>query len=80
LNLSLDKPAGLETHVNVLAPFNVQSEINAVLTPYTLTKHLRVLIHLNKAEKVTDALLDSGAMGNFIHKEVVKQLNLDRIP
>jgi hypothetical protein len=80
LNLSLDKPASLETCINVLAPFDVWSEINAVLTLYALTKHLRVPVHLNKAEKVTDALLDSGAMGNFIHKEVVKELNLQRIP
>jgi hypothetical protein len=78
--LSLDKPASLETCINVLAPFDVWSEINAVLTPYALTKHLRVPVHLNKAEKVTDVLLDSGAMGNFIHKEVVRELNLERIP
>ena len=59
---------------------DVRPRINAVLTPYTLTRHLRVPLHLNKAEMVTHALLDSGAMGNFIHEELVQQLGLIRTP
>ena len=59
---------------------DVRPRINAVLTPYALTWHLRVPLHLNKAETVTHALLDSGAMGNFIHEELVQQLGLIRTP
>ena len=77
---SLDKPAGHETCNNVVIAPDVHSRINAVLTPYTLTRHLRVPLYLNKAETVTHALLDSGAMGNFIHEELVQQLGLVRTP
>ena len=80
MNTSLDKPAGLETSVNVLDSFDVRPGINAVLTPYTLTRHLRVPVYLDKAETVTNALLDSGAMGNFIHEELVQELGLIRTP
>ena len=59
---------------------DVRFGINAVLTPYTLTQHLRVPLYLNQAETVTHALLDSGAMGNFIHEELVSQLGLVRTP
>ena len=77
---SLDKPASLETCNNVVTAPDVHPGINAVLTPYALTRHLRVPLYLNKAETVTHALLDSGAMGNFIHKELVQQLGLVRTP
>ena len=78
--MSLNKPAGLETCVNVLDSFDVHSGINAVLTPYALTRHLRVPVYLDKAETVMNALLDSGAMGNFIHEELVQELGLTRTP
>src|SRR5258706_4456801 len=60
--------------------FDVRLRINAVLTPYTLTKHLSVPIYINKAEKSHLALVDSGAMGNFIHENLVMELNLTRTP
>ena len=77
---SLNKPASLETCNNVVTAPDVHPGINAVLTPYTLTHHLRVPLFLNKAEMVTHALLDSGAMGNFIHEELAQQLGLTRTP
>ena len=80
MNASLDKPADLETCNNVLDSFDVHSGINAVLTPYALTQHLRVPVYLDKAETVTNALLDSGAMGNFIHEDFIQELGLTRIP
>src|SRR5258706_4544837 len=58
--------------------FDVRSKINAVLTPYALTKHLSVRVYINKAEKSHLALVDSGAMGNFIHENLVTELNLTR--
>jgi len=60
--------------------FDVHPEINAVVTPYALTRHLRVPVHLNKAEQVTEALLDSGSMGNFINERLVEKLALNRTP
>jgi transposase InsO family protein len=41
---------------------------------------MSIPVHLNKARKPTHALLDSGAMGNFIHEELVERLGLTRIP
>jgi hypothetical protein len=78
--LSLDKPADRETPINVLYSFDARPGINAVLTPYALTRHLRVPVQLSKAERVTEALLDSGAMGNFIHEDLVSELKLVRTP
>src|SRR5258706_159540 len=60
--------------------FDVCSKINAVLTPYALTKHLSVPVYINKAEKSHLALVDSGAMGNFIHENLVNELSLTRTP
>ena len=80
MKLSLDKPADLETLVNVDSYSDVRPGINAVLTPYALTKHLSIPICINKAARTTLALLDSGAMGNFIHENLVEELGLIRIP
>ena len=82
---SPDKPAGLETpseNVDLYHVFHLvhANTINAVLTPYELTKNLSVNVYIDKAERGTAALIDSGAMGNFIHEDVVKQLNLTRTP
>src|SRR5258706_7483842 len=60
--------------------FNVRLRINAVLTPYVLTKHLSVPIYINKSEDSHLALVDSGAMANFIHESLVTELNLTRTP
>ena len=56
------------------------SVINAAVTPYSLSKHLRIPVHINKAEQPRQALLDCGAMGNFIHENTVEQLGLTRTP
>src|SRR5260370_23550153 len=56
------------------------SSINVAMTPYSLSKHLSIPVYLNKAEKPRQALLDCGAMGNFIHEKVVEQLGLMRTP
>ena len=77
---SPDVPANLETPMLVNDSFDVHLKINAVLTPYALTKHLSVPVHINKAEKSHLALVDSGAMGNFIHENLVTELNLTRMP
>ena len=37
-------------------------------------------VYINKAEKSNLALLDSGAMGNFIHENLVTELSLERTP
>ena len=44
---------------------------------YTLSKHLSIPVHINKAEKSNLMLLDSGAMGNFIHENLVTELGLE---
>ena len=52
--------------------------INAVTTLYSLSKHLKIPVFVNKAEQQRYALLDCGSMGNFIHERVVTQLGLVR--
>jgi hypothetical protein len=80
LRLSLDEPADPETNVVVDPYESARPVINAVLTPYTLAKHLSIPVHVNKAERPHLALLDSGAMGNFIHEHLVQELGLTCIP
>lgn len=75
--MSLDKAANLETNEPVDMSY---ATINASVTPYALTKHLSIPIYLNKAERSCKALLDSGAMGNFIHEQLVEELGLVRTP
>jgi hypothetical protein len=75
--MSPDKPAGPETNISVDVPY---ATINLSVTPYTLTRHLSIPIHLNKADRSHKALLDSGAMGSFIHKRLVEDLKLIRMP
>ena len=41
---------------------------------------MSVNVYIDKAERGTAALIDSGAMGKFIHEDMVKQLNLTRTP
>jgi len=77
---SPDKPVDCETSVIVDSYLSACSTINAVLTPYALTKHFSIPVYLNETEKPQLALLDSGAMGNFIHDNVVEALGLIRIP
>ena len=74
---SLNKPASLETSVNVDSSC---ARINVALTPYSMSKHLSIPVNINKAEKTRNALLDSGAMGNFISESLVEQLSLTRQP
>lgn len=50
------------------------------MTPYTLAKHFRVPVHINETEKSYQALLDCGAMGNFINERLVESLQLIRTP
>jgi len=45
-----------------------------------MSKHLSIPVNINKAEKTRNALLDSGAMGNFISESLVEQLSLTRQP
>ena len=78
--LSSNSPANLKTNTHVDRYATMKSAINAVLTPYALTRHLSVPVYLNKAEKPNSALLDSGAVGNFIHEELVQRLGLVRTP
>src|SRR5258706_1560131 len=77
---SPDVPANLETPMLVNDSFDVHLKINAILTPYTLTKHLSIPVHINKAEKSHLTLVDSGAMGNFIHENLVTELNFTHTP
>lgn len=77
---SLDNPVDLETPVLVDLYECTRASINAVLTPYALTKHLSIPVHLNKTDTKRLALLDSGAMGNFIHENLVMELKLTRLP
>jgi hypothetical protein len=79
----MSKPSGSKTRMhelyNVLQLDSV-TNVNVALTPYTLTKSLNVNVHVNKEEKLVKALIDSGAMGNFIHEELVQKLKLTHIP
>jgi len=77
LKQSLNKPAGLETPVNVDSSC---AQINVALTPYSLSKHLSIPVNINKAERSRNTLLDSGAMGNFISESLVEQLAIPRQP
>ena len=72
-----DKPAGPGALVYVDGRFVA---INAVVTPYSLSKHLKLPIYINKADKQRHALLDCGSMGNFIHERTVEQMGLVRTP
>ena len=56
------------------------ASINAFVTPYTITKHLSISVCLNKAEKAHRALLDTRAMGIFIHEKVVTEQGLVQMP
>jgi hypothetical protein len=65
--------------------YNVSQEvldhnISAVLILYALTKNLNMMSYVNQAEKPSKTLIDSGAMGNFIHEDVVQWLGLVRQP
>ena len=75
--MSLDKPAGPETYTTINC---FALSINAAVTPYMLSKHLSIPVHINKAETSQLALLDCGAMGNFINENIVKQLGLTCTP
>ena len=50
-----------------------------VETPYEIVQQFTIMASLNKAGKVK-ALVDSGAAGNFINQQVVKELRLPTIP
>ena len=50
------------------------------MTPYSLSRHLKIPVFVNKAEQQRHALLDCGSMGNFIHERLVEQLGLTRTP
>ena len=54
--------------------------IHAVMTPYLLSRHLKVPVFVNKAECAKNALLDCGSMGNFIHERLVEEMGLVRKP
>ena len=75
--MSLDIPANPEMIVHVNIPY---ASINASVTPYTITKHLSISVYLNEAEKAHKALLDTRAMGNFIHEKVVTEHGLIQMP
>ena len=75
--VSLDNPADPETHAMIDLRYAV---INAAITPYSLAKHLSIPVIIDKAERPSHALLDSGAMGNFINENLVMKLNLTRTP
>ena len=48
-------------------------------TPYEIVQQFTITVNLNKAGRVK-ALLDSGAAGNFINQNTVKELKLKTIP
>jgi hypothetical protein len=45
-----------------------------------LTKNLSILVYIDKVGNPISALIDSGAMGNFIHEDMVHALGLKRQP
>jgi hypothetical protein len=47
----------------------------SAITPYQLVRHLTALITLANDLKMT-AMVDLGAMGNFIHLRFIKEHNL----
>jgi hypothetical protein len=52
------------------------------MTQYELAKHMNVPVIINREER-TQALLDSGAMGNFIHPRYVQErslITMKRVP
>ena len=54
--------------------------IHAIMTPYSLSQHLKVPVFVNKVEQTQYALLDCGSMGNFIHEQLVEKMGLIRRP
>jgi hypothetical protein len=79
----MSKPSGSKTILHEL--YNVSQleptkNINVASTPYALTKSLNVNIRINQEERKVRALVDSSAMGNFVHEELVHKLGLVRIP
>jgi hypothetical protein len=78
----MSKPSGSKTILHKL--YNVSQlepakNINVASTLYALTKSLNMNVHVNQEGKVK-ALINSGAMGNFVHEELVHKLGLTRIP
>jgi hypothetical protein len=79
----MSKPSGSKTsphklyNVSLLEPVK---NINVASTPYALTKSLNMNVCVNQEEGKVRALIDSGAMGNFVHEELVHKLGLTRIP
>jgi hypothetical protein len=79
----MSKPSGSKTTSHEL--YNVSciepsKNINVASTLYALTKSLNVNVHVNQEEGKVRALIDSGAMGNFVHEELVHKLGLIRTP
>jgi hypothetical protein len=65
---------GIGLSVLGLAECTVATEL-AAMTQYELAKHMNVLVIINREER-TQALLDSGVMGNFIHPHYVQEWSL----
>jgi hypothetical protein len=79
----MSKPSSSKTSTREL--YNVSQlepakNINVASTPYALTKSLNVNVCVNQEEGKVKALIDSGAMGNFVHEELVHRLGLMWIP
>jgi hypothetical protein len=79
----MSKPSGSKTTSHKL--YNVSQlepvkNINVASTLYALTRSLNVNIRVNQEEGKVKALIDSGAMGNFVHEELVHWLGLVRVP
>jgi hypothetical protein len=79
----MSKPSSSKTNLHKL--YNVSQlelikNINVASTPYALTKSLNVNVRVNQEEGKVKALINSGAMGNFVHEELVHKLKLTQRP
>ena len=95
LNLTCDESKKLDHPMEAVAPadvkvLNIASSCNldshienramvSAITPYQLMRHLTAPITLADSIKTT-AMVDSGAMGNFIHLRFVEQHKLATKP